>query len=182
MVVSVIRANEFRIELIDSNGDLRYPLTLLYILMKHGIAHIDGRYIIMKSTPDYIGNIEVEHKEIVPEVGFCPSGSPEVLDVDNIFRDICIEVYKYFEDRCAACAIKVYSILGEMWLVSEEELLKILDIAIEHHLPIEWFRGNIVITTCPESFEDAKMLKPGDYIKGLEKLRNALQKFLYEFP
>jgi len=175
----MVKTNESRIEFIDSNGNIKYPLSLLYVLLKSGIAYIDGRHIVIKSDLSNIDSIWLRYKGIVPEVNFCPSGSPEVLDVNDILKDICIEVYKYFEDRCAACAIKVYSILGETWFIGEEKLLKILDIAIEYQFPIEWSKGNIVLTTCPEDYETAKnMLRPGDYIKGLERLRKALQKLL----
>ncbi len=163
------------IEIIGEDGSLKIPLSLLYALLRRNLIELRDRKALISREAM---NMELSLSDIVPEVGFCPSGEPEPIEVeDEILSSICTELYKYFEDRCAACAIKVFSTLGNQWLVDPETIITILDIAKEYHLPVEWSRGNIVLTTCPEDYDKAyKTLKPGAYIDGLKRLREAVMK------
>lgn len=164
------------IEVIDPNGNLSVPLSLIYILLRYGHAKLKGRYVIV--TQEYahlLADLKLRPDDAVPEVRFCPSDEPKAVDVNDVFKDFCVKVYKYFGDRCAACVIKVYSVVEDMWLVDEEKLVRIFDIAKDHQLPLEWSTGSIILTTCPENYDEAyRKLRPGDYVKGLEKLKKAL--------
>ncbi|MEM0006461.1 MAG: hypothetical protein QW406_06320 [Ignisphaera sp.] len=166
------------IEIVDSGGRLSIPISLIYALLRRGYAKLKGRYmVIAQECVSLFTDIKLGLNDIVPEVGFCPSEEPSIIDVDDVLKDVCLEVYRYFEDRCAACVIKVYSVVEEMWLIDEETLVELFNIARDHRLPLEWSTGSIVLTTCPENYGEAyRELKPGDYIKGLEKLRKALTK------
>ena len=155
-----------RYRIVDDSGNLMIPPSLLYTLLKHG-AKLEGPYILVNVIPQNVSE--------VPTVRFCPSGEVQPLEVDDpVLLGVCYELYRYFEDRCAACAVKVYSVLGRMWMYPEDIVIKLLEVAKKYNLPIEWSRGNIVFTTCPEDYTQAReMLKPGDYVKGLELLRRA---------
>ncbi len=172
--VTALGVDSMEIEILNERGDLVVPLTLVYALLRRGLAKLSGRKMIILD-PQAAASIKLDPDDIVPEIGFCPAGEPEIIDIeDEVLNEVCMELYKYFEDRCAACAIKVYSTVGETWLVDEKTLIEILRVAKELYLPIEWSRGNIVYTTCPEDYNRAREeLKPGDYVKGIEKLREA---------
>lgn len=174
-----------RIEVVDDVGNLKIPLPILYALLRRGVAKLSGRYLELDpSGLALIKSGAITEEDLVPEVEFCPSGEPQPIDVDpsDPLAEVCADVYRYFPgdetSRCAACAIKVYSALGEMWLVSEQELVKILEIAKKHGLPIEWNRGNVVYTTCPPDYRDAQHYPPGAYRQGLERLRKAVEELL----
>ncbi len=172
-----------RIEVVDESGNLRVPLALLYALLRRG-ARLCGRSL--EVDPSAVQQLAsgLSPEDMVPEVEFCPSGEPQPIDLDpdDVLSQVCTDVYRYFpgdeSSRCAACAIKVYSTLGETWLVSEEQLIKILEVAREENLPIEWNRGNVVYTTCPPDYRDAQNYPPGSYREGLEKLRKAARRLL----
>ena len=172
--VTALGVDSMEIEILNERGDLVVPLTLVYALLRRGLAKLSGRKMIILD-PQAAASIKLDPDDIVPEIGFCPAGEPEIIEIeDEVLNEVCMELYKYFEDRCAACAIKVYSTVGETWLVDEKTLIEILRVAKELYLPIEWSRGNIVYTTCPEDYNRAREeLKPGDYVKGIEKLREA---------
>lgn len=164
------------IEILGEDGELRVPITLLYVVLREGCGRLVGRKLVVTDVEKLVGLQSVS--ETIPEVEFCPSGEPQPLyDVDEVLAQVCTEVYRYFPgdegSRCAACAVKVYSILGDMWLVNEDQLVKLLEIAKRYGLPIEWSKGNIVYTTCPPDYRDALSWEPGSYVKGLEKLRIA---------
>jgi len=174
-----------RIEVVDDVGNLKVPLPILYALLRRGAAKLSGRYLEITSEGiELLRNRSITEEDMVPEVEFCPSGEPQPLDVDpdDPLAEVCADVYRYFpgdeSSRCAACAIKVYSALGETWLVSEKELVKILEVAKKYGLPIEWNRGNVVYTTCPPDYRDAQHYPPGSYREGLEKLRQAARELL----
>lgn len=164
------------LEIVDENGGLKIPVTLLYLILKAECGKLSGRKLVITDPTKLVS---LQHSsETVPEVEFCPSGEPQPLyDVDDLLAQACTEVYRYFPgdetSRCAACAVKVYSTLGEVWLVSEEQLVKLLEIARKYDLPIEWSKGNVVYTTCPPDYRDALGWEPGSYVKGLERLREA---------
>jgi len=155
-----------RFRIVDDKGNLLIPPSLLYTLLKHG-ARLEGPFIVVEKLPGAM--------EEVPTVRFCPSTEIRPIDTDDpVLRSVCYDLYRYFEDRCAACAVKVYSVLGSTWLYSEDVVTKLLDVARKYGLPVEWSRGNIVFTTCPEDYSEAyRRLRPGDYVKGLELLRRA---------
>ena len=157
-----------RFRIVDGEGNLLIPPSLLYTLLKHG-ARFEGPYLLVEELPKRL--------EEVPTVRFCPSTEIVPIDTDDpVLSSVCYDLYRYFEDRCAACAVKVYSVLGETWLCSEEVLIRLLDVARRYGLPVEWSRGNIVFTTCPEDYSRAsRELRPGDYVKGLELLRRACE-------
>jgi len=171
------------LEIIDENGNLKVPLALLYALLRRG-AKMKGRYLEVEPSKLMELSTGVSPEEMVPEVLFCPSGEPQPIDVDpdDVLAQVCTDVYRYFPgdetSKCAACAVKVYSTLGDTWFVDEEGLMKILEIAREENLPIEWSKGNVVYTTCPPDYRDAVGYPPGSYREGLERLRKALRKLL----
>ncbi len=173
----------FKIEALDENGNLRIPVALLYALLRRGAAKLSGRFLEIedpKALQEAASSLGPD--DLVPEVEFCPSGEPQPIDLDpdDVLSRVCSDVYRYFpgdeSSKCAACAIKVYSSLGEVWLVDEGQLVEILRIAKEENLPIEWNRGNVVYTTCPPDYRDAQHYPPGSYREGLERLRRAAQR------
>lgn len=175
------------VEVVDENGNLKIPVALLYALLRRG-AKLSGRRLEVDPTRLLELSSGVPPEEMIPEVLFCPSGEPQPIDVDpeDVLGQVCADVYRYFPgdetSRCAACAVKVYSSLGETWLVDEGSLIKILELARDENLPIEWSRGNVVYTTCPPDYRDAVHYPPGSYREGLEKLRRALRKLVGVVP
>ncbi len=171
---------EFRIEVLEG-GELKVSLTLLYLLLRRG-GLLRGPYLHVKtesaSIEELINDV-LTHKDVdVPSVNFCPSDEPvRLYGIDDVLGELCSEVYTYFNDRCAACVIKVFSVLSESWLVSEEFLVKLFQHAIKHGLPAEFFNGNIILTTCPANYEDASKLPPGSYLNGI----NVLKRFAVDF-
>ncbi len=158
----------------DSNNNLAIPISLIYMLLRSGIAKLRGRSLVV-SEDISTAKLRLEASDIIPEVKFCPEEMPSIIDVDDVLKNMCVMVYKYFEDRCAACAIKVFSILGNEWLVDERALVKLFEIARDFNLPLQWSMGCIILTTCPEDYGEVReQLKPGDYIKGLDRIRRAL--------
>ena len=167
------------VEIIDENGDLVLPISAVYALLRRRQCSLRGRYLVAQEGPCMLSVLSLDEGDIVPEVRFCPAGEPKVITYGGVLGRVCIEVYKYFEDRCAACAIKVFSILGEEWLIDEGTLVELLRTAKDHNLPIEWSKGCIVLTSCPEDYSIAKeQLKTGDYLKGLQRLEEAITKFI----
>ncbi|MEM0505573.1 MAG: hypothetical protein QXH57_05140 [Sulfolobales archaeon] len=164
------------------NGDLTINLTLLYILLRKG-ALLRGPFLYLDVQPTDIEKLlnEVLNSSgpKIPTVNFCPHDEPiRIYDVDDVLGQLCLEVYRYFNDRCLACAIKVYSILSENWLVSEELLIKIFEKIIKYELPAEFNNGSIVVTTCPTNYEDASKLIPGAYVDGINMLKNFIREVL----
>lgn len=167
------------VEIIDENGDLVLPISALYALLRRKLCSLRGRYLVARGGPCIPSMLSLDEGDRVPEVSFCPAGEPDIVTYGGVLGRVCIEVYKYFEDRCAACAVKVFSILGEEWLIDEDTLIELLSTARDYSLPVEWSKGCIVLTTCPEDYSVAKeQLKTGDYIKGLQRLEEAITKFV----
>ncbi|MCX8185916.1 MAG: hypothetical protein N3G48_02265 [Sulfolobales archaeon] len=171
----------FRLKVLE-DGELKINLTLLYLLIKSG-ANLDGPYLYVEGDPttiNYVLNGLSRYKDFeVPSIDFCPSDEPiRVYDVDEVLKDFCIEVYRYFNDRCSACAIKVYSIISESWLFSKEALIKLFEAIINHHLPTQFNSGCLVVAACPSSYEDASKLMPGAYLDGIELLRRFINDLL----
>lgn len=164
------------------NGDLRINLTLLYLLLRMG-AFLRGPFLYLDIRP---ANIEKFFNEVlnsegpgIPTVDFCPHDEPvRIYDIDDMLGQLCLEIYKYFNDRCVACVIKVYSILSENWLVNEELLLKIFEKIIKYGLSAEFNNGSIIVTTCPTSYEDASKLPSGAYVEGINILKNFIKDVL----
>lgn len=162
-----------RIRVIDSDGRALQRLTLIYAILRRRIGYLEGPYLVVRAVSVSIDDIAFTEDDYIPEVTFCPSDEPEELDGEEL-REVCIEVYKYFSGKCAACAIKVYSIVAEEWLVSEGDLIKVFEVSKKYGLPLEFSYGNLILTTCPESYELARNLPPGSYVRGVEKLREAV--------
>lgn len=172
---------EFRIKVVE-NGELTINLTLLYLLLKRG-ALLRGSYLYitteLASIEEFI-KVILNHKDNdIPMVNFCPSDEPVIVyDVDSKLGELCSEIYKYFDDRCAACVIKVYSILLDSWLFDESSLVRLFETIIRYSLPTIFNNGSLVVTTCPDSYEDASRLDRGAYVKGIDLLRCFANDFL----
>jgi len=137
-----------KIKILSEDGELLISLGQLYAALRRG-AKFEKHYIIFEG--------ELIEEE-VPEVDFCPSGE----DVKNIvisdndpLSNICSEIYRYYHDTCAACAIKAFSILLNDWIIDEKKLLKIFEVAKSQNLKLEWRNGSIVLTKCESSWTRA---------------------------
>ncbi len=172
---------EFKIKVIE-NGGLAINLTLLYLLLKRG-ALLRGPYLYVNTeltSIDELINVILNHKDVdVPTINFCPSDEPTMIyEVDSLLARLCSEVYKYFDDRCAACVVKVYSILFESWLFDEVSLIRLFEAIIRYGLPTEFSNGSLVITTCPANYEDVSRLAHGTYVEGIDLLKRFANDFL----
>lgn len=164
------------------NGDLRISLTLLYLLLRRG-ALLRGPFLYLDiqqtDIEKFFNDVLSSESPGIPTVDFCPHDEPiRIHDVDDILGQLCLEVYRYFNDRCVACVMKVYSVLSENWLVSEELLIKIFEKIIKYGLSAEFNNGSIVVTTCPTNYEDASKLLPGTYVDGINMLKNFIKDIL----
>lgn len=175
---------ELRLPLIEKDGSIRISLSTLYALLRRGLAKLDGPYLVLDPRAVEILSKSLSQEDLVPEAEFCPPGEPQPLDLDpdDVLAQACSDVYRYFPgdetSRCAACAVKVYATIGDQWLVTEEQLVKLLELAKEFNTPLEWSKGNIVYTTCPPDYRDAKDYPPGSYVEGLKLLRKVAEKIL----
>jgi len=137
-----------KIKVLDEYGELLITLGQLYAALKNG-AKLEGHYMVFEG--------ELVEEE-VPEVEFCPSNEDIkfiVTSNEDPLSRICSETYKYFRDRCAACAIKVFSVLLNDWVINEDELLKIFEVSKKWDLKLEWRNGSIVLTRCEDSWSKA---------------------------
>ncbi len=147
-----------KLRIVDDEGELLITLGQLYTLLKRGIK-FEGPYAEVEG--------EVEEEE-VPEVEFCPS-EEDIAEVPKTASELnlCTEVYKYYGDKCAACAIKVYSIVMSEWVLDLNMLRKIFEISKKYDLKLEWRCGSIVLTHCSDSWK-----------KSLDVIANALKELM----
>lgn len=136
------------VKILSEDGELLISLGQLYAALKRG-AKFKKQYMIIEG--------ELIEEE-VPEVDFCPSEE----DIKNIIinnndplSNVCSEVYRYYHDKCAACAIKAFSILLNDWIIDERKLLKIFEVAKSWDLKLEWKNGSIVLTKCTSLWSEA---------------------------
>jgi hypothetical protein len=156
-----------------SDGELTIDLTLFYLLLKVG-GVLRGQYIYVesggKSVDELLSVVRGLKTSKVPTVGFCPAEEPKRLECVDALKNFCLELYEYLGGRCVACVIKVYSLIYDEWLVSEERLMKIFELSIKFNLPLYFNNGSIVITTCPSTYEEVVKLPTNAYVDGLRIL------------
>ncbi|MEM2444716.1 MAG: hypothetical protein QW596_02300 [Sulfolobales archaeon] len=172
---------EFKLRILE-DGELKISLTLFYILLKNG-ASLRGPYLYIGGRETNLNHIVNELSRVkdfeIPSINFCPSDEPvRIHNIDEVLGDLCTEIYRYFNDRCSACVIKVYSLISESWLINENDLIRLFEVIASYHLPTQFINGCIVITTCPANYEDANKLLPGTYLQGINLLRCLANDFL----
>jgi len=137
-----------KIKILSEDGELLISLGQLYAALRRG-ARFEKHYMIFE---------EELIEEEVPEVDFCPSDEDVrniIINSNDPLSNICSEVYRYYHDKCAACAIKAFSILLNDWIIDEKKLLKIFEVAKSQDLKLEWKNGSIVLTKCVNSWIEA---------------------------
>ncbi len=166
---------EHTIRVLDEDGNLTIDLTAFYILLKYGLARLYGPNMIIDGS-DLIRAYNCLKRTTMPRlptIDYCPSDEPiKIHDLSDELSNLCTEVYRFLNDKCAACVIKVYSLAANEWLIDSKELVKLLDLSIEYNLSVEFRRGCIILSSCPSSYEEVN--NSYSYVDGLKVLKRAL--------